>query len=142
MRTILVVDDERDLAATCERLLNRRGWRVVITGTRQGALTALAGDLRPALAIVDRQLPDGDGLEILRVAVAAGTPVIMVTGYGSAATRRLALEEGAAGFLAKPFSSQDLLELIRTIAGEAGGPGEGPPAGPPAVDGRRPGIHC
>ena len=121
MGTILVVEDERDLAVTCERLLRRVGWRVVTAGTREGALLALAGAPHPALAIVDRQLPDGDGLDVLRAALAVGTPVIMVTGYGSAATRRLTLDEGAAGFLAKPFSSHELLALVRTVAGN--GPG-------------------
>ncbi len=140
MRTILVVDDERDLVTTCERLLSRRGWRVVTAATRADALLTLAVVPRPALAIVDRQLPDGDGLEILRAALAVGTPVIMITGYGSAATRRLTLEEGAAGFLAKPFSTHDLLDLVRTIAGEASGPTAGPPP-PPAADRPRPGIH-
>ena len=121
MGTILVVEDERDLAVTCERLLRRVGWRVVTAGTREEALLALAGAPHPALAIVDRQLPDGDGLDVLRAALAVGTPVIMVTGYGSAATRRLTLDEGAAGFLAKPFSSHELLALVRTVAGN--GPG-------------------
>jgi DNA-binding response OmpR family regulator len=121
MGTILVVEDERDLAVTCERLLRRVGWRVVTAGTREEALLALAGAPPPALAIVDRQLPDGDGLDVLRAALAVGTPVIMVTGYGSAATRRLTLDEGAAGFLAKPFSSHELLALVRTVAGN--GPG-------------------
>lgn len=121
MGTILVVEDERDLAVTCERLLRRVGWRVVTAGTREEALLALAGTPHPALAIVDRQLPDGDGLDVLRAALAVGTPVIMVTGYGSAATRRLTLDEGAAGFLAKPFSSNELLALVRTVAGN--GPG-------------------
>ena len=115
---ILVVDDERDLAVTCERLLRRRGWSVLTTGTREGGLAILGREPRPALAIVDRQLPDGDGLDILRAAMATGTPVIVVTGYGSAATRRLPLEEGAAGFLAKPFSSNDLLELVHRIVGD------------------------
>jgi len=121
-RTILVVDDEHDLATTCERLLRRRGWNVVTAGSREAALIALAGTPRPVLAIVDRQLPDGDGLDILRAALVTTTPVIMVTGYGAAATRRLALEEGASGFLAKPYSVADLLELVRGIVGDASGP--------------------
>jgi DNA-binding response OmpR family regulator len=139
---ILVVDDERDLASTCERLLSRRGWNVVTAGSREAALTILARNPRPGLAIVDRQLPDGDGLDILRAALAVETPVIMVTGYGSAATRRLALDEGAAGFLAKPFSSHDLLELVRRIVGDASGPVATPPNWPQAPDQRRPSIHC
>ena len=79
-RTILVVDDEPDLATTCERLLRRRGWNVVTAGSRATALAALTRAPRPVLAIVDRQLPDGDGLDILRAAQAITTPVIMVTG--------------------------------------------------------------
>jgi len=140
--TILVVDDERDLAATCQRLLSRRGWNVVTAGTREAALTALARSPRPVLAIVDRQLPDGDGLDVLRAALAIDTPVIMVTGYGSAATRRLALDEGAAGFLAKPFSTHDLLDLVRRIVGDASGTAAAPAILPPAPDAPRPGIHC
>ena len=141
-RVILVVDDERDLAATCQRLLSRRGWDVVTAGSREAALTVLARSPRPALAIVDRQLPDGDGLDVLRAALAIDTPVIMVTGYGSAATRRLALDEGAAGFLAKPFSMHDLLELVRRIVGDASGTAAAPVNLPPAPDQPRPGIHC
>ncbi len=140
--TILVVDDERDLAATCQRLLSRRGWNVVTAGTREAALTVLARASRPALAIVDRQLPDGAGLDVLRAARAIDTPVIMVTGYGSAATRRLALDEGAVGFLAKPFSTQDLLELVRRIVGDASGTAAAPANLPPAPDQPRSGIHC
>jgi DNA-binding response OmpR family regulator len=139
---ILVVDDERDLAATCQRLLSRRGWNVVTAGSREAALTVLARTPRPVLAIVDRQLPDGDGLDVLRAALAIDTPVIMVTGYGSAATRRLALDEGAVGFLAKPFSTHELLELVRRIVGDASGPVANPANLPLAPDQRRPGIHC
>jgi DNA-binding response OmpR family regulator len=127
--TILVVDDEPDLATTCERLLRRRGWHVVTAGSREAALAALTRAPRPVLAIVDRQLPDGDGLDILRAALAITTPVIMVTGYGSATTRRLALGEGASGFLAKPYSASDLLELVRGIVGDASGPAS-LPSGP------------
>ena len=94
------------------------------------------------LAIVDRQLPDGDGVDVLRAALAVGTPVIVVTGYGSGATRRLTLEEGAAGFLAKPFSAHDLLELVREIVGDASGPAAAPASWTPVPDPPRSGIHC
>ena len=137
-RTILVVDDERDLAATCGRLLSRGGWNVVIADSCAAALTVLDRTPRPVLAIVDRQLPDGDGLDVLRAALFLETPVIIVSGYGSAPTRRLVLEEGAAGFLAKPFSAHDLLELVRNIVGD----GSGPTPLPSPPDQPRPGIHC
>ena len=118
MPSILLVEDEPDLAATCERLLSRRGWRVLMVGTRGGGLAALAGPIRPALAIIDRRLPDGDGFDVLRAARAAGTPVIVVTGHGSPGVRQAALEEGAAAFLTKPFSARDLVDLVHSIAGD------------------------
>jgi DNA-binding response OmpR family regulator len=139
---ILIVEDERDLATTCERLLRRHGWNVVIATSRETALSILRRDPRPVLAIVDRQLADGDGLDVLRAARARQTPVIMVTGYGSVATRRLALEEGAPGFLAKPFSAQELLELVRTIVGDGFGPASRPASVQPAPAPPRPGLHC
>ena len=139
MRTILVVDDEHDLAAACQRLLSRRGWNVVLASSRDSALAVLARTPRPILAIVDRQLPDGDGVDVLRAAAAFGIPVIVVTGYGTAATRRLALEEGAAGFLAKPFTGDDLHQLVHAIVGEPEGPPVVPP--PPRSPSRRLGLH-
>jgi DNA-binding response OmpR family regulator len=130
-RTILIVEDEADLADTYRRLLDRRGWTAVVVATRRAGLDALQG--RPALAIVDRSLPDGDGLEVVQAATAAGTPAIMISGRDWADTRRLALGAGAAGFLGKPFSTRDLLALIDTVTGSPpAGPGPGPaPAGPP-----------
>ena len=115
---ILVVDDERDLAVTCGRLLMRTGWQVTTVGSRGAALKALMADAPPVLAIVDRQLPDGDGLDVVRAARAQGTPVIVISGHTSSANRDQTLEEGAAGFLGKPFSARDFLDLVRSVAGD------------------------
>jgi DNA-binding NtrC family response regulator len=135
-RTILIVDDEADLAATCARLLQRLGWHVNMAATRDAGLAVLATARPPALAIVDRKLPDGDGLDVLRAALGAGTPVVIMTGYEAASTRRLALAAGAAGFLGKPFSAQSLLDLANSIVGDPGGSRSiaRPPARPHAAD--------
>jgi DNA-binding response OmpR family regulator len=117
-RRILVVDDEHDLAVGWERLLTRRGWNVTTVGTLGAARAELSTGCAPALAIVDRLLPDGDGLDIVRTARACGTPVIIVTGHTSAASRRRTLEEGAAGFLAKPFGGRELIDMVQAVAGE------------------------
>ena len=114
---VLVVDDERDLAVACERLLTRTGWTVSTVATRAAALRALVA--RPALAIVDRQLPDGDGLDVVRAARAQGTRVIVISAHTTSANRQHTLAEGAAGFLAKPFSASQLLDMVRAVAGEA-----------------------
>jgi DNA-binding response OmpR family regulator len=115
---ILVVDDERDLALTCQRLLMRAGWRVTTVGSRRAALAALAVGATPALAVVDRLLTDGDGLDVVRAARTHGTPVIVISALTSAANRAQALQEGAAAFLGKPFSARNFLELVQTVAGK------------------------
>jgi DNA-binding response OmpR family regulator len=115
---VLIVDDEHDLAVACQRLLMRNGWQVTTVDRRQAALAALTAGEPPALAIVDRQLPDGDGLDVVRAARAQGTPVIVMSGHTSQANRARTLEEGAAGFLGKPFSAHDFLYLVRIVAGE------------------------
>jgi DNA-binding response OmpR family regulator len=115
---ILVVDDERDLALTCQRLLTRGGWQVTTVGSRQAALAALTSGAPPALAVIDRLLPDGDGLELVRAARTHGTPVIVISALTSSAKRAEALDEGAAAFLGKPFSARDFLDTVRTVAGE------------------------
>ena len=114
-RTILIVEDEVDLADAWVRLLHRHGWRAVVAATRAAGLGALGEG--PGLAIVDRQLPDGDGLDILKAAAAAGTPAIMVSDRDWSGTRRLAIETGAAGFLGKPFGVDALVSLVDEILG-------------------------
>ena len=116
-QTILIVEDEADLAAGCARLLRRRGWRVVTAATCEAALVAVGGAHRPALAIVDRHLPDGDGFDVLREACTTGTPVIIITDQASTGARLIALDKGAAGFLGKPFSTQALMDLVHSVVG-------------------------
>jgi DNA-binding response OmpR family regulator len=115
--TILVVDDEPDLAATYERLLKRMGYRVIPTGTRRGALDVLHSE-RLVLVVADLRLPDGDGLDVVRTARAAvpPPPVIVVTAAPSPADRRLALEAGAAAYLGKPFGIPSFMELVTRLA--------------------------
>lgn len=116
---ILVVDDEHDLATTCERLLERDGWQVTTVGTCGAALDALREGTLPALAIVDRYLPDGDGLDVVRAARASGARVIVISGHTSRANREQTLAEGAASFLGKPFTARQFLDAVRAVAGEA-----------------------
>ena len=137
MATILIVDDEPSARTTLGLLLKKRSHRVTEVEGVAAALKALTDDAFDVI-VTDLRMPDGDGLDVLRAALLVETPVIMVTGYGSAATRRLALDEGAVGFLAKPFSAYELLELVRNIVGDGSGPVTLPP--PPGQP--RPGIHC
>jgi len=111
---ILIVDDEVDLVTTYERLLHRRGYRVVSAGScREGLLVIEREPL--ALVVTDLRLPDGDGLDIVRAArrTPTPTPSLVVTGFASEASRAAALAAGAAGYLAKPFAASNLVSLVQ-----------------------------
>jgi DNA-binding response OmpR family regulator len=115
---ILVVDDERDLATTCERLLRRLGYRVVTADSCAAALAAL-GENPPVLVIADVRLPDGSGLDVISAARHQVKPIpsIVITGQPSERGRRTAADAGATGYLAKPFSAAALTDLVRQTLG-------------------------
>ena len=72
-----------------------------------------------ALAIIDVWMPEINGLEVQRklLEMAPSTPVIMMTGRDAPAMRSIALAQGAAAFLAKPFADETLLGAIREALG-------------------------
>ena len=111
---ILVVEDEADLIASYERLLRRGGYRVISASTRGDGLAIVEREPL-ALVITDLRLPDGDGLELVRAArrqLPTPTPAIVVTGFGSEASRLASLAAGAAGYLAKPFAVSSFVSLV------------------------------
>jgi DNA-binding response OmpR family regulator len=119
-RRVLVVDDETDLAVTCQRLLRRLGYEVTCAGSRGEGLALIEREL-PGLVISDLRLPDGSGIDLVFAARRTPTPVpvIVVTGFPSSASRAAALAAGAAAYLAKPFSAQALTSLVQDIFGAA-----------------------
>ena len=122
MDRILVVDDEPDLVATYERLLQRKGYRIVSAGSCRDGLVVVEREPL-ALVLTDMRLPDGDGLDIVRAArrtTPRPTPTLVVTGFASEAGRSAALAAGASGYLAKPFGAAALVSLVETtLAGRS-----------------------
>ena len=114
-QAVLVVDDEADLLVTYERLLHRWGYRVSAAASLATALWTLERD-RPDLVIADLRLPEGDGFQLVRAARATSRPppIIIVTGVPSEDRRRAAMTAGAVGFLAKPFKSSTLQQLVQS----------------------------
>ena len=102
---ILVVDDEADLVATYERVLRRKGHRVISAHTVTDGLALL--DHQPLkLLVTDIHLPDGDGLDLVRAVrrLPKPPPAIVVTGFAFQAGRTAALAAGAAQYLDKPLA--------------------------------------
>jgi DNA-binding NtrC family response regulator len=112
-RLILIVEDDVDLAVTCERLLRRNGHAVVAVASRAAALAAL-GDAPPAVLVSDVRLPDGDGLDVVRAAAAMqpSVPAVVMTGRASEAGLVAARNAGAMAYLPKPFTSESFARLV------------------------------
>jgi DNA-binding response OmpR family regulator len=92
--TILVVDDEPNIADLVELYLARDGYRVLKAGTGDQALDSVTRE-RPRLVVLDVGLPDIDGLEVCRrLRTASQIPVIFLTARDSEVDRVLGLELG------------------------------------------------
>jgi CheY-like chemotaxis protein len=124
-RTILVVDDEPDLVANCERLLHRVG-HVSLRAHNGHEAMALIDREQPDLVVADLRLPGVDGLVVARHARGHSPPipVILITGYDSPQARRAAIEVGVVVYLAKPFTNAAFLDAIQLVF-RPGGSDEG-----------------
>jgi CheY-like chemotaxis protein len=117
---VLVVDDEPDLEVLFRQQFRRdiRSQRFVMefAGSAAQALTRIAdiGEQTLILILSDINMPGMSGLEMLPEARARrpDVPVIMITAYGDAETRKLALERGAEGLLTKPIDFGQLRQEI------------------------------
>jgi two-component system, OmpR family, alkaline phosphatase synthesis response regulator PhoP len=113
--TILVVDDEPNIADLVELYLRREGFRVVQAATGGNALRSV-GDHRPRLVILDVGLPDIDGLEVCRrLRQTSSIPVIFLTARDTEVDRVLGLELGADDYVTKPFSPAELVARVKAV---------------------------
>jgi FixJ family two-component response regulator len=112
---ISVVDDDESVRRTTTLLIESFGFRAA---TFESAETFLkSGHLHDtSCLIVDVQMPGMNGLQLQSHLAAAGcgTPIIFITAYENNDSRRRAMQAGAAGFLGKPFSDEQLLQIIRS----------------------------
>jgi DNA-binding response OmpR family regulator len=113
--TILVVDDEPNIAELIELYLSREGFQVVKADSGEGAVQAVA-DHRPRLVVLDIGLPDIDGLEVCRRLRRTSTiPVIFLTARDGEVDRVVGLELGADDYVTKPFSPPELVARVKAV---------------------------
>ncbi|HML21430.1 MAG TPA: response regulator transcription factor [Aggregatilinea sp.] len=115
MATILLVDDETNLADVIRRELQAAGHTVHHAADGEAAL-ALHDALHPDVMILDWMLPRLDGLGVLRqIRQHAATPVLMLTARSEEIDRVMGLEVGADDYLTKPFSMRELLARVHAM---------------------------
>jgi two-component system alkaline phosphatase synthesis response regulator PhoP len=116
--TILVAEDDPDIAQLIGRYLRKAGWTPHITGSGRDALV-YAREHPPDLAILDIMLPEMSGLDLCRALrsdrTTAHLPIIMVTARADETDRILGLDLGADDYLGKPFSPNELVARIRAL---------------------------
>lgn len=117
-QTVLVVDDDREIARLVQAYLEQAGFQVRSVGDRAGALRTVRTE-RPDLLILDLMLPDGDGMEVARQLRAdpatARLPIIMLTARVEDADRIVGLELGADDYVSKPFNPRELVARVRAV---------------------------
>jgi two-component system OmpR family response regulator len=119
VRRVLVVDDEPAIRELLAMVCAYEGWDVTTAATGEAALGAVRAD-PPDVVLLDRMLPDLDGLAVLRGIrdSSPAVPVIMVTARDSAEDRAALLAAGATGYVTKPFGVAALADEIRRAFGQ------------------------
>ncbi len=130
-KTILIVDDEKEMCETVSQVLTPRGYHVLMAHTGRDAL-ALAKQHKPDLIILDLMLPDTDGWRVCqqlkKEESLKSVPVIMLSGLVDDKPEKGPLELGDA-YLSKPFEMRALLEKIRDLCAQERSDGQERPSG-------------
>ena len=114
--SILVIDDESVICDACRLVLAEKGHRVDHCLTGNTGLLAIDRG-KYDLILLDVKLPDVDGMEILKSVREKGSvPVVIVmSGYSTMPNALQAMKLGAADYLAKPFTDDELVEAVEKV---------------------------
>jgi DNA-binding response OmpR family regulator len=114
---ILVIEDNAGMASAIQRGLSEQGFAVELCATgAEGLARGLAE--RWDLVVLDRMLPDQEGVEVCRNLRRQGvaTPVLMLTALSLTADKVVGLDAGADDYLTKPFEFEELIARVRALA--------------------------
>jgi two-component system, OmpR family, alkaline phosphatase synthesis response regulator PhoP len=115
MQTILVVEDERQIAEIASDYLRRAGFSVIVATNGESALD-LARTSKPDLLVLDLGLPKVDGLAVAKtLRRESDVPIIMLTARVEESDRLRGLELGADDYVTKPFSPRELVARVQAV---------------------------
>jgi two-component system, cell cycle response regulator DivK len=117
-KRILLIEDNEQNRYLVTFLLQARGWEVAHAADGPAGL-ALAGEIAPALILLDIQLPGMDGYAVARALRAnptlAAIPVVAVTSYAMPGDRERCIEAGCTGYLEKPIDPQTFVAEVEAM---------------------------
>lgn len=129
--TVLLADDDEAVREGIGRLLRFEGYDTLLAGDGRTVLELVEADGgEPDLVLMDVTMPGLDGLAATRRIRASGStvPILMITGRDAVGDRIVALDNGADGYLMKPFAAEELLARVRALLRRAPRPAAEPPA--------------
>ncbi len=123
LQDLLVVDDEPQMLIAIKETLRRQGYAITTAANGMEALCRLREKCFQ-LVLTDMRMPELSGLDLLRKikSLAPGTPVVLLTAYGTVQNAVDAMKHGAFDYLLKPFSSDALESVVRRALASASRP--------------------
>jgi two-component system response regulator FixJ len=117
---VFVVDDDNGVRNSLSTLLNACGYETQSFATATEFLDALA-DAEPRCLILDLQLPDINGLDLLRELISRdkSMPTIIITGHGDDKFESSAMQQNAVAYFQKPFNTSQLLDVLSKVIAPA-----------------------
>tara|TARA_B100001741_G_C16349713_1_gene503462 strand:+ start:120 stop:686 length:567 start_codon:yes stop_codon:yes gene_type:complete len=126
-KTLLIVDDDGPFRERLSRAMEKKGFLVSQAEGVKNALSLLK-TVKPAFAVVDLRLGDGNGLEIVKEiqGLKINSRIIMLTGYGNIPTAVSAIKQGAIDYLSKPADADDVEKALLADPNKKPKPPENP----------------
>jgi two-component system response regulator RegA len=126
-KSLLIVDDDNPFRERLARAMEKKGFKVFqAEGVKKGIESVK--QVKPAFAVVDLRLGDGNGLEVVKEIqdTNSNSRVVMLTGYGNIPTAVAAIKQGAIDYLAKPADADDVERALLADPKEKAAPPENP----------------
>ena len=118
-RSVIVIEDERNIIEAISFILSRDGWDVAPHSNGHAAVDVVRAR-KPDIVILDVMLPGKSGFDILTEirddSELGQTPVLMLTARGQEKDREMAARAGASAYMTKPFSNSEVLDAVRQLA--------------------------
>jgi two-component system, response regulator RegA len=126
-KSLLIVDDDNPFRERLARAMEKKGFDVLQAESVQKGIQSVR-DNKPAFAVVDLRLSDGNGLEVVKQIQNSNSTsrIIMLTGYGNIPTAVAAIKEGAIDYLAKPADAEDVEKALLADPEKKAEPPENP----------------
>jgi two-component system phosphate regulon response regulator PhoB len=119
-KVIITIDDESDITEMIGMMLQAEGFRVIEAHSVFEGMKALASE-DPALILLDIMMAGVDGMQFCKTLrdnpATSEIPVVFVTALGGDSDRAAAVDAGAAGYLAKPFTTEQLVSTVKEVLG-------------------------